>query len=50
VVNGTGDLVASLIVGLLMQYVSPILAFGVAAGLMALGTGLLGWALMGRTR
>jgi MFS family permease len=37
-VNGIGDLAASVIVGLLMEFVSPIWAFGYAATMMVLGT------------
>jgi MFS family permease len=44
VVNGFGDLAASLLVGLLMQYTSPVLAFGAAAALMLAGVAVLAWA------
>jgi MFS family permease len=37
-VNGIGDLVSSVAVGLLWTAVSPVLGFGLAAALMAMGT------------
>jgi dipeptide/tripeptide permease len=40
-VNGAGDLLASVLVGLLWQYVGAPEAFTAAAGLMALGAVLL---------
>ncbi len=42
-VNGAGDLIASALTGTLWTVVSPVAAFGVAAGLMAIGaTAVLG--------
>lgn len=40
-VNGTTKFVSSTAVGLLWTVVSPVFSFGLAAGLMALGTVLL---------
>lgn len=40
-VNGVGDFLSSLVVGLLMQFVSPAAGFGYAAILMVLGAALL---------
>ncbi len=37
-VNGVGDLVSSIAVGVLWTFVSPVLAFGMAAGVMLAGT------------
>jgi hypothetical protein len=42
-VNGTAKFVSSAIVGMLWTAVSPVLGFGVAAGLMVLGTFALGF-------
>ena len=36
-VNGVGDLISSALVGTLWTLVSPVVAFGVAGGLMLLG-------------
>lgn len=36
-VNGIGDLIASALTGMLWTAVSPVAAFGVAAGVMAVG-------------
>ena len=42
-VNGVGDLVASVVVGTLIQ-TNPVIGLAFAAGLMALGTGAMAWA------
>jgi MFS family permease len=40
-VNGAGDFLSSVLVGVLMQWVSPVVAFGYAAVMMLLGAVLL---------